>query len=181
MAPAGGRKYINPLAAWRRVESATARPAPGDRPQRPGDLSVAREGKGLARYRRSHPGRAFAWMILPMLPAPLILFVPFLGWVLLLVLLPIEFGRIGGRRISRGDALWVAIPSSLAVSAWEIGLMLVALGMAPGFDVGLDVLGSLIVLGVVGLNGFFYSVGAMSTSFDSLEPVPPEALSGAAP
>jgi hypothetical protein len=163
------------------VESATAQPTPGDRLPPPGDLSVAREGPGLPRYRRSHPGRAFAWMVLPMLAAPLILFVPFLGWVLLLVLLPIEFGRIGGRRISRGDALWVAIPSSLAVSAWEIGLMVVVLGMVPGFDVRLDLLGSLIVLGVIALNGFFYSVGAMSTSFDSLEPVPPEAFSGAAP
>lgn len=145
----------------------------------PGDLSVTREGGPMPRYRKSHPFRAFLWMVVPMLAGPLIVFVPFLGWVLLLVLLPIEFGRIGGRRIARPDALWVAVPASFAVSAWELGLMVAILDIVPGFPVGLDLLGSLISITVLGFNGFFYSVGALSTSFDPREPVSPEALRAA--
>lgn len=135
----------------------------------------------MPHYRKSHPYRAFLWMVLPMLAGPLVVFVPFLGWVLLLVLLPIEFGRIGGRRIARPDALWVAVPASIAVSMWEIGLMVIILDVVPGFPVGLDLLGSLIAIVVLGFNGFFYSVGALSTSFDPLEPVPDEVVRAASP
>ncbi len=146
----------------------------------PGDLSVAREARQIPRYRKSHPYQAFLWMVLPMLAAPAVILIPFLGWVLLLVLLPIEFGRVGGRRIGRPDALWVAVPASFVISMWELAIAVMILDQVPGFPVGLDLIGSLIAIGVFAFNGFFYSVGALSTSFDPAEPAPPEVLRAAA-
>jgi len=166
--------------AWRPVEGQRTRPVPRALAPAPAEAAAA-GAPPEARYRRSHPWRAFAVMVLPMLAAPLVLFVPFLGWVLLLVLLPIEFGRIGGRRVARPDALWVAVPASAAVSLYEIGLVLVVLDTVPGFHVGLDLYGTLMALVAFGFNGFFYSVGALSTSFDPLEPVAAEARSPASP
>jgi hypothetical protein len=167
----GGAKFINRPPAARAVADAAVRPVLRSARYEPDDMSVAREGRPLPRYRRSHPYRAFAWMVVPMLAAPLVIFLPFLGWVLLLVLLPIEFGRIGGRRIARSDALWVAVPASALVSLYEIAIMVTVLDMAPGFPVRFDLLGTLIALIIFAFNGFFYSVGALSTSFNPSEPV----------
>jgi len=126
-------------------------------------------------YRRSHPFRAFVIMTLPFLALPVVVFIPFVGWVVLFVLLPIEFGRIGGRRLARSDALWVAVPVAAAVSTYELSLVLTVLGSIPGSVVQLDALGLLLVAVIYGVNIFFFSVGTVSTAFDPHEPVPQEA------
>jgi len=123
------------------------------------------------RYRRSHPVRAFIIMTAPFLGLILLVAVPLVGWVLVLVLLPIEMGRIGGRRIARGDAVWVAVPAALAVGTLELGVILAILGTIPGVVVALDFLGLLATATIYGLNAFFFSVGAISTAFDPNEPV----------
>lgn len=125
-------------------------------------------------YRRSHPYRAFVIMTLPFLVLPAVVFVPFVGWVLLFVLLPIEFGRIGGKRLARSDALWVSIPSSVAVATYELSLVLTVLGSIPGGSVQLDPLGFVLILIIYGTNAFFFSVGVLSTAFDPNEPVASE-------
>jgi hypothetical protein len=125
-------------------------------------------------YRRSHPYRAFVIMTLPFLILPAVIFLPFVGWVLLFILLPIELGRIGGKRLARPDALWVSIPCSVAVSTYELSLILTVLGSIPGGSVQLDPLGFLLTLMIYGTNGFFLSVGVLSTAFDPNEPVETE-------
>ncbi len=130
-------------------------------------------------YRRSHPFRAFVIMTIPFLILPVVVFLPFVGWVLLFVLLPIEFGRIGGKRLARSDALWVSVPSSVAISTYELSLVLTVLGSIPGGSVQLDPLGLLLILVIYGTNAFFLSVGVLSTAFDPNEPVPSEGESSA--
>jgi len=132
-------------------------------------------------YRRSHPYRAFLLMTAPFLALVGLVLVPFVGWVLLLVLLPIEFGRIGGRRLSRPDAVWVAVPTAAAVATYEIALMLSVLISIPGGNVQIDALGLVVILSVYGANMFFFSVGALSTAFDPEEPVESEAAPAASP
>ena len=122
-------------------------------------------------YRRSHPYRAFVIMTLPFLALPLFAFVPFVGWVILFVLLPIEFGRLGGKRLSRPDAVWVAVPSAAAVATYELALILTVLGSIPGSVVQVDALGFLVIAFLYGANVFFFSVGALSTAFDPHVPV----------
>lgn len=133
------------------------------------------------RYRRSHPYRAFVIMTAPFLALPVVVFIPFVGLVVLLVVLPIEFGRIAGRRIARSDALWVAVPAAAAVATYEMALLISILQSIPGTVVEMDAYGALIVMGVYGLNLFFFSVGALSTAFDPHEPVAPEAAAASAP
>lgn len=126
-------------------------------------------------YRRSHPYRAFVIMTAPFLVLWLVVGIPFLGIPILLVLLPVEFGRIGGRRLARGDALWVALPAAVAVATFELALVLAVLQSIPGGIVELDPLGLLVSLVFYGLNAFFFSVGARSTAFDPhvvVEPAP---------
>jgi hypothetical protein len=132
-------------------------------------------------YRRSHPYRAFVIMTLPFLVLPLVVFVPFVGWVILFVLLPIEFGRIGGRRLARNDAVWVAVPSAAAVATYELSLILTVLGSIPGSVVQVDALGFVMMVVLYGTNMFFFSVGALSTAFDPHEPVAAEAAPQASP
>lgn len=122
-------------------------------------------------FRRSHPYRAFALMTLPFVPLIAIVLLPFIGWILLFVLLPIEFGRIGGRRMASSDALWVAVPAGLAVGTYELALILTLLAQVPGLTVALDFLGTVAALVIYGCNMFFFSIGALSTSFDPNEVV----------
>jgi len=131
-------------------------------------------------FRRSHPYRAFALMTLPFLPLVAIVALPFIGWILLFILLPIEFGRIGGRRMASSDAVWVAVPAGLAVGTYELILTLTVLAQVPGITLGLDFFGTLVVLLIYGCNLFFFSIGALSTSFDpneAVETAPPERVS----
>lgn len=132
-------------------------------------------------YRRSHPYRAFVVMTLPFLVLPIVVFLPFVGFVLLLVLLPIEFGRLGGRRLARPDALWVAVPSAVAVATYEMSLILTVLKSIPGSSVQMDPYGFAVTVVIYGVNIFFFSVGALSTAFDPEEPVPSDAGAAAAP
>ena len=132
-------------------------------------------------YRRSHPYRAFVIMTAPFLLLWLVVGIPFLGIPVLLVLLPVEFGRIGGRRLARGDALWVAIPAALAVATFELLLVIAVLQSIPGNVVELDPLGLLVSLLFYGLNAFFFSVGALSTAFDPHATVEPPSFSPSAP
>lgn len=131
-------------------------------------------------YRRSHPYRAFVLMAVPFLVAPGVVLLPFVGWVLLFVLLPIEFGRIGGRRLARSDAVWVAVPTAAAVATYEVALMWSVLSSIPGGTVQVDALGFLVLLVIYGANIFFFSVGALSTAFNPDEPVESEPASAAA-
>lgn len=126
-------------------------------------------------YRRSHPYRAFVIMTLPFLAFPAVVLVPFVGWVILVVLLPVEMGRIGGRRLARNDALWAAAPAGAAVATYELSLILVVLQSIQGVVVQIDALGALFTLALYGFNMFFFSVGALSTAFDPHEPVVVEA------
>lgn len=122
-------------------------------------------------FRRSHPYRAFVLMTLPFVPLIGIVLLPFIGWILLFVLLPIEFGRIGGRRMASSDAVWVAVPAGLAVGTYELALILTVLAQVPGLTVALDFLGSVAAITIYGCNMFFFSIGALSTSFDPNEVV----------
>ena len=126
-------------------------------------------------YRRSRPFFAFAIMVLPFFALVGVVVIPFIGFVLLVVLLPVEFGRIGGRRLSRGDALWVAVPAGFAVASWELLLVYLALSVSPVLSFGIDLLGALFIAAAYGCNAFFFSIGALSTSFEASEPVPREA------
>lgn len=146
----------------------------GGRPESP----EAEEGP---LYRRSHPYRAFVIMTAPFLALPIVVFIPFVGLVVLLVVLPIEFGRIGGRRLARSDALWVAVPAAAAVATYEMALLISVLQSIPGTVVELDAFGALITMGIYGLNLFFFSLGAISTAFNPQEPVVPEAAAASAP
>jgi hypothetical protein len=132
-------------------------------------------------YRRSHPYRAFVIMTAPFLVLWLVVGIPFLGIPVLLVLLPVEFGRIGGRRLARGDALWVAIPAAFAVATFELALVIAVLQSIPGGIVEMDALGLLVSLAFFGLNAFFFSVGALSTAFDPHATVEPPPFAPAAP
>jgi hypothetical protein len=105
-------------------------------------------------------------MTSPFLALIAIVLVPFIGWIILFILLPIEFGRIGGRRLARSDALWVAVPAGLAVGTYEIALILTFISVVPGLTVSLDFLGVVFSLIIYGSNVFFFSIGALSTSFD---------------
>lgn len=122
-------------------------------------------------YRRSHPYRALVIMTLPFLLLVGVIFLPFVGWGILFVLLPIEFGRIGGRRLARADALWVAVPSALAVGTYELLIAFAVLNSIPPGVAAVDTLGFVVMMGIYGLNIFFFSVGALSTAFDPHEPV----------
>jgi hypothetical protein len=110
-------------------------------------------------------------MTLPFVPLIGIVLLPFIGWILLFVLLPIEFGRIGGRRMASSDAVWVAVPAGLAVGTYELALILTVLAQVPGLTVALDFLGSVAAITIYGCNMFFFSIGALSTSFDPNEVV----------
>jgi hypothetical protein len=154
--------------AWKRVDPMRLRRAPKD------PIPMLAEHEGPL-YRRSHPYRAFVIMTLPFVVLPLVVFLPFVGWVLLFVLAPIEFGRIGGKRLSRPDALWVAVPSSVVVSTYELSIVLTVLGSIPGGSVQIDALGLVVTLAIYGINAFFFSVGVLSTAFDPNEPVASDA------
>ena len=84
---------------------------PGGAPEPERDADEPALDPNAPLFRRSHPYHAFALMTLPFFVLVGIVALPFIGWVLLLVLLPIEFRRIGGRPIARSDALWVAVPA----------------------------------------------------------------------
>jgi hypothetical protein len=128
------------------------------------------------RFRRSHPVRAFVIMTLPFIVLIALAAIPLVGFVILLVLMPIEMGRIGGRRIARGDAVWVAMPAALVVGTLELAVILTILATIPGVTVVVDLLGLLVIALIYGCNGFFFSVGALSTAFDPKEAVDPGSL-----
>ncbi|HKZ59666.1 MAG TPA: hypothetical protein VJ547_07450 [Candidatus Thermoplasmatota archaeon] len=153
---------------------------PGPKPAAGGERLEAPEPEGPL-YRRSHPYRAFVVMTAPFLVLWLVVGIPFLGLPVLLVLMPVEFGRIGGRRLARGDALWVAVPAALSVATFELALVILVLQSIPGNVVEIDALGLVVSLLFYGLNAFFFSVGALSTAFDPHAAVEPPAFSPTAP
>lgn len=128
-------------------------------------------------YRESRPYLAFALMTAPFVPLLAVILIPLVWPALLLVFLPIEFGRIGGRRLSRADALWVSIPAALTVATMELWLILTILSVIPGNVVAFDPLGVLATAVIYGANLFFFSVGALSTAWKPEEAVvgPPPA------
>ncbi len=122
-------------------------------------------------YRRSHPYRALVIMTVPFLLLVAVVFIPFVGWGILFVLLPIEFGRFGGKRIARADAIWVAVPAAVAVGTYELIIAFAVLNSIPPGVASFDALGLVATAVIYGTNVFFFSVGALSTAFDPHEPV----------
>jgi hypothetical protein len=122
-------------------------------------------------YRRSHPYRALVIMTLPFLLLVAVVFIPFVGWGILFVLLPIEFGRLGGKRLARPDAVWVAVPAALAVGTYELIIAFAVLNSIPPGVASFDTLGLVATAVIYGTNIFFFCVGTLSTAFDPHEPV----------
>src|SRR5690349_11602754 len=121
------------------------------------------EGRAAAKadppmYRRSHPYRALVIMTLPFLLLVGIVLIPFVGWGILFVLLPIEFGRLGGRRLARADAIWVAVPAALAVGTYELLIAFAVLNSIPPGVASFDTLGLVATAVIYGTNIFFFSV-----------------------